>query len=448
MILHNIDLEKKILGQLIYEEKSIVSVIDILLAEYFYDDLHKAIFNVIVTLFNSDSNVDMITVSNQLMKENKGEMINLAYISSLTSDVIYTTNLSNHILILKQFYIRRHLLKLGNVIANKANNISEDVANIIEFLETDLLKLSEKLFKKDSQHIKTLVPETLSMIEMRGTDGADTEVSTGLATLDKMTKWKTPNLIVLAARPGMGKTALMLSMLYAAAKSGKAAGIFSLEMSSHELTERLINQESSDVKSWKIKSGQLDSEDWQVVEASAEKISTTNLIIDDTPSLSITEFRAKARRMVLKYNVKVIAVDYLQLMTTNDKKAFNREQEVSLISRQLKAVAKELEIPIIALSQLSRANEQRAGDKRPQLSDLRESGAIEQNADIVIFIHRPDYYGITEDGEGNNTEGLAEIIYAKHRNGSVGDVYLRFVGEKTTFEELEDISQIQNWLDD
>jgi len=313
-----------------------------------------------------------------------------------------------------------------------------DVDDLIDFSETALFKVAEGNIKKETLPIKPILKEAAMLIEeaSKRDDGLSGAPS-GFTALDRMTSgWQKTDLVIIAARPAMGKTAFVLSMARNMAVEHQVpVAVFSLEMSSVQLVNRLIAAET-ELGSEKIKNGRLADWEWEHFNRKLNVLEEAPLFIDDTPALSIFEFRAKCRRLKMQHNIGVVVVDYLQLMTAGDAGRGSREQEVSMISRSLKAIAKELDVPILALSQLNRSVESREG-KRPQLSDLRESGAIEQDADLVLFIHRPEYYGITEDESGNSLLGVAEIIVAKHRNGSVGDVQLAFKKQQVKFTDLE-----------
>ncbi|MBO5861391.1 MAG: replicative DNA helicase, partial [Alistipes sp.] len=317
----------------------------------------------------------------------------------------------------------------------------QDVTDLIGFAEGEIFKVAEGHVKRSVQNAKDILAKALAQIEEASKNSsAFNGVQSGFMALDRVTMgWQPSDLIIIAARPSMGKTAFVLSMARnMAVEYQQPVAFFSLEMSAVQLMMRLIVAETG-LYSNDIKSGKLTPEQWRHLESATKPLGTAPLFIDDTPALSVFEFRSKARRLKIHNDIKIIVIDYLQLMTgSQDTKGNgNREQEVAFISRTLKAIAKELNVPMIALSQLSRATEQRGGSKRPQLSDLRESGAIEQDADIVAFIHRPEYYGMNTDENGMPTAGLAEIILAKHRNGAVCDVKLRFLKDQARFADME-----------
>jgi replicative DNA helicase len=310
---------------------------------------------------------------------------------------------------------------------------------MLDFAESEIFKISENSAKREVQKSRDIVTKTLQKIqEIKGKGGRFSGVASGFMAIDRMTLgWQPSDLIIIAARPSMGKTAFVLTMARNMAVEHKTpVAFFSLEMSAEQLMMRLIVAES-ELDSRDVRNGRIDQAQWDHLERSIQPLQEAPLFIDDTPALSIFEFRSKARKLKIQYGIQLIVIDYLQLMTGTADTKGNREQEVASISRTLKAVAKELNVPIIALSQLNRSVESRGGNKRPQLSDLRESGAIEQDADLVAFIHRPEYYGLTEDEQGMPTAGIAEIIVAKHRNGAVDTVKLRFRKEQAKFMDLD-----------
>ncbi len=345
-----------------------------------------------------------------------------------------------HSKIIAQKYIQRELIRVATDIQNKSFDEDVDVDELLDYSEMELFKVAEGNIKSDTQPISNIVMKAIKQIEEAGKreDGLS-GVPSGFTDLDRLTSgWQRSDLIIVAARPSMGKTAFVLSMARNMAVDHKVpVAFFSLEMSNIQLVNRLIVSESG-LSSEKIRNGKITQDEWTQLTVKIKNLSEAKIFIDDTPALSIFEFRAKCRRLKAQHNIGVVVIDYLQLMTGPAETKGNREQEVSTISRSLKAIAKELNVPILALSQLNRSVETRGGNKRPQLSDLRESGAIEQDADVVTFIHRPEYYGLLEDEDGNSTQGVAEIIVAKHRNGAVEDVKLRFQKEMARFSDLDD----------
>ncbi len=349
-------------------------------------------------------------------------------------------HLEYHSKIIAQKYIQRELIRVATDIERRSFEDDVDVDELLDYSEMELFKVAEGNIKSDTQPISNIVVKAFKQIEEAGKreDGLS-GVPSGFTDLDRLTSgWQKSDLIIVAARPSMGKTAFVLSMARnMAVEYDASVAFFSLEMSNLQLVNRLIIAESG-IPSEKIRNGRLTQDEWTQLTVKTKQLADANIFIDDTPALSIFELRAKCRRLKAQHNIGIAIIDYLQLMTGASDVRGNREQEVSTISRSLKAIAKELDIPIIALSQLNRSVETRGGNKRPQLSDLRESGAIEQDADMVIFIHRPEYYGFSVDDEGNSTLGIAEIIVAKHRNGAVDDVRLRFQKEMAKFTDFDD----------
>ena len=435
-----VELEEAVMGGLMLEKDAVIEIVDILQPESFYKEEHGKIFRAIVDLFSNNKAIDILTVSEQLRQHKTLEEIGgPAYLTQLTSRVASAAHIEFHARIVQQKFIQRELIRVSTEIQNKAFDESVDVNDLLDFSEGELFNVAQGNIKKEAAKMNVLIREAIVRIEDAAKqDGGMVGVPSGYVALDKMTNgWQPANLVILAARPAMGKTAFVLSMARnMAVDHGKGVAIFSLEMSANELVNRLISSEA-ELASGKIRTGQLAEDEWQKLEYRARRLEEAPIFIDDTPAISIFELRAKCRRLKRQHDISIVVIDYLQLMTGPPESKGNREQEVSAISRALKGIAKELDVPIICLSQLNRSVESRP-DKRPQLSDLRESGAIEQDADIVSFIHRPEYYGFTEDENQMSLRGVAEIIIAKHRAGSIGDVRLRFVGEFTKFVELED----------
>lgn len=433
------EFEETVLGALMLEKDAIHTVIDILKPESFYTEAHEKIFSAILKLSLEHKPIDIHTVAQQLRIEDEIDLVGGAfYLAQLTNKVASTAHLEYHSRIIAQKHIQRELIRVGAEIQTRAFQEADDVSDMLDQAEQDLFNIAEGNIKKEVSRIDAVLHKAIEQIQeaAKRPDGLS-GVPSGFTEMDRMTAgWQKSDLIIIAARPAMGKTAFVLSMARNIAVDHKRpVAFFSLEMASDQLVKRLIASES-ELSSEKIRNGSLKDYEWTQLETKIRKLEDAPLYLDDTPALSIFEFRAKLRRLVMQHKVELVVIDYLQLMTAGGNTS--REQEVSTISRSLKAIAKELQIPILALSQLNRSVEMRAGDKRPQLSDLRESGAIEQDADMVLFIHRPDYYGITEDAVGNSLLGLAEIIVAKHRNGSVGDIQLKFIKEFTRFTDVEE----------
>lgn len=431
-----LDVEEVVLGALMLQKDAYSQVCDELKPECFYKDSHRHIYTAIMNLASKQDPVDMMTVTEQLRKEGTLEEAGGPYyIAQLTSQVVSSVHLEYHASILSQKYLARELIRFTTEIQNKAFDEKTDVADLMQEAEGALFEISQRNVKKDYTQINPVIDEALRQIEVASnrSDGLS-GVTSGFHDLDKMTSgWQRSDLIIIAARPAMGKTAFVLSMARNMAESGSPVALFSLEMSNVQLVNRLLVN-VCEIPGEKIKNGNLDKYEWEQLHHRVRNLFDMPIFVDDTPSLSIFELNTKARRLVKEHGVSCVIIDYLQLMNASGMNFGSREQEVSMISRSLKQLAKELNIPIIALSQLNRGVESRSGDdKRPQLADLRESGAIEQDADMVLFIHRPEYYKITEDKQGNSLLGLAEIIIAKHRNGAVGDVRLRFKSELAKF---------------
>lgn len=437
-----IDLEEAVLGALMLEKDALTTVVDILTPESFYKDSHKEIYQAILDLFNASEPIDLLTVTNQLRKNGKLEIAGGAYfITELTSRVSSAANIEYHARIITEQAMKREMIHIASEIQRDAYEETTDVFELLDKMEQSLFEISENNIRKNYSDMRSIMREAITELESKkGQKDGLTGVPSGFTALDRVTSgWQKSDLVIIAARPAMGKTAFVLSVLRnAAVDHNRPVAIFSLEMSSIQLVNRLISSEA-ELDSEKIKKGNLADYEWEQLIHKTSKLSSAPLFVDDTPALSILELRAKCRRLKAQNDIQLIVVDYLQLMSGDSKggNGGNREQEISSISRALKKIAKELSVPVIALSQLSRAVETRGGDKRPQLSDLRESGAIEQDADIVMFLYRPEYYGITETEEGQSTAGLGEVIIAKHRNGSLENVKLRFIGKYTKFTDLE-----------
>ena len=437
-----LELEEAVLGAMLIDKKGVDEVIDILQPDAFYKTAHQKIFEAIFQLFQDSQPVDLLTVSSELRKKGKLETVGGEfYLVQLSQRVASSAHIEFHARIILQKFIQRSLIKISNEIIESSYKESTDVFDLLDEAESKLYDITQGNIKKSSESAQSLVIEAKKRIEEISKRDGLSGVSTGFEKLDKLTSgWQPSDLIIIASRPGMGKTALTLSMARNIAVTKQIpVAFFSLEMSSVQLITRLISAETG-LSSEKLRTGKLADHEWQQLNVKVTDLEKAPLFIDDTPSLSIFDLRAKARRLSSQHGIKLIVVDYLQLMTAGTStKSGNREQEISTISRNLKALAKELNIPVIALSQLSRAVETRGGTKRPMLSDLRESGAIEQDADIVSFIYRPEYYNIDEwdDDERSPSEGQAELIVAKHRNGGLDNIRLKFIGHLGKFEDLD-----------
>jgi replicative DNA helicase len=440
------ELEKAVLGAILIQSSAIYDITNIIQPESFYIPAHKTIYSAMLELALSQKPIDTITVSEELKAKDQLEDVGgLPYLIELTELIGTASHLEYHARIVQQKYIQRELIMASTEIQKMSYDETKDVDELITFAEGSIFKISEGTIKKELTRIGSVIEAAKVSIEKAATHkGGYRGVPSGFTALDRLTSgWQPSDLVIIAARPSMGKTAFVLSMARnIAVEYQKPVVFFSLEMSAQQLGTRLMSAEI-EVSGEKLRNGDLTEAEWQCLETKLNRLETAPLYIDDTPAISVFELRAKCRRQARsKDGLGIIIIDYLQLMSSGVDNKGNREQEVSTISRSLKAIAKELNVPIIALSQLNRSVETRSNDKRPQLSDLRESGAIEQDADIVAFIHRPEYYGIKEI-DGVSTQGLATVIVAKHRNGSVDDVNLRFVKELAKFQDLtEKISDL------
>ena len=439
-----VELEEAVLGALLLESDKITEVQEYLTETSFYKEEHRLIYRVMNELALAQQPIDLLTVTNQLKSKRELKKVGgPTYLAQLTQRVGTAANIEFHSRIITQKHIQRELIRASSEIQRRSYDSTIDVNDLIGFAEGEVLKITEGYVKRSVQSASEILRATIRQIEKSAeNDSRYSGVCTGFTDLDNVTLgWQPSDLIIIAARPAMGKTAFTLTMARNMAVDYDApVAFFSLEMSSVQLMTRLVCAETG-ISGQTLRSGKLTPSEWKTLETKSKPLGMAPLFIDDTPALSIFEFRSKVRRMKANNGIKVIMVDYLQLMTAagaGDKG--NREQEVAFISRSLKGIAKELDVPIIALSQLSRATESRGGSKRPQLSDLRESGAIEQDADLVAFIHRPEYYGFTAGPGEEPVEGLAEFIIAKHRNGSVEDVRLRFIKEQAKFTNWDQIN--------
>jgi len=439
-----IDLEEAVLGAMMLEQNALTNVIDILKPEVFYKEAHQKIFAAIHQLFAGGQPVDILTVTEVLKKNGDLDLVGGAYtISMLTNRVASSANVEYHARIVLQKYLQREMIRISSDIIKDSYEDTKDVFDILDKAEQGLFAVSESNLRRNYNDMHSLIRDAIEQIEgAKNQEGHISGIPSGFTDLDRITAgWQKSDLIVLAARPGMGKTAFVLTMARnMAVDFKKPIAIFSLEMAGVQLVTRLISSET-ELAADKLKRGQLEDFEWEQLNARLGAITEAPLFIDDTPALSIFELRAKCRRLKAQHNIEMVIVDYLQLMSAgSDNHRGNREQEISNISRSMKSLAKELDIPVIAISQLSRAVETRGGSKRPLLSDLRESGAIEQDADMVLFIYRPEYYQITEDEQGNSTEGLAQLIIAKHRNGATDTIDLRFIQNFAKFTDYESSS--------
>lgn len=433
-----IDVEKVVLGALMIDTDAFSIVSELLRPETFYEPRHQKIYNAIQTLNFREQPVDMVTVCEELKQEGTFADVGApTYIVDLTQAVASSANIEYHARILAQKHVARQLITYASDIVTKAFDEAQDTDELMQEAEGSLFEISQKNMRQDYTQINPIVQQARElMLKAANNTGGITGVPTGYTEFDKVTSgWQPSDLIIIAGRPAMGKTSFALSLAKnIAVDNHDPVAFFSLEMNNVQLVNRLISNVCS-VPGSKILNGQLTQDEWSRFDNNINRLMGAPLYVDDTPGLSVFELRTKARRLVREKGVKVIMIDYLQLMNANGMKFNSRQEEVATISRSLKALAKELDVPIIALSQLSRAVEQRPGEdgKRPQLSDLRESGAIEQDADMVLFVHRPEYYHIYEDANHNSLRGMALICIAKHRKGATKDVTLSFKGEYTRF---------------
>lgn len=434
-----VDIEEAVLGALMLEPHAVPETLEIVNSECFYKETNRKIFNAIKTLSDNHNPVDFLTVSDELKRTGDLEIIGgVAFLTQLSMKISSAAHVEYHAKILLQKYIQRELISISYEVQRDSFDDNLPVDELLDTTQQKIFTLSDRNIKRETRPVRSIIEDAIvelhtNQLRSDGLSG----VRSGYTSLDRVTLgWQPSDLIILAARPSMGKTAFVLTMARNMAVEHQIpVAFFSLEMSSLQLVKRLMISETG-LSSDKIKGGKkLEEYEWTQINTRLAQLIKAPLYIDDTPSLSIYEFRSKARRLVSNAGVKAIVIDYLQLMSGPPELRGMREQEVSSISRSLKAIAKELNIPIIALSQLSRAVETRGGSKRPQLSDLRESGAIEQDADIVIFIHRQDYYGLTEDPA---MTGVSDIIVAKHRNGAVCDVQMRFRSSEVRFVDMTD----------
>ncbi|MCS7028371.1 MAG: replicative DNA helicase [Bacteroidia bacterium] len=434
---HATELEQAVLGALMLEKDALLKVSDILHPNVFYDDRHSKIYEAIVRLSQRSEPIDILTVTEELRKLNYLDDVGGPYyITELTARVASAANIEYHARIIAQKYIAREMIRVSGEIIRDAYEDQKDVFEQLDKAEQEFFKLSELNFKKNYAPVGNLVIEVLEQIEeLRNRPDAYLGIGSGFVALDRMTQgFHKSELTIIAARPSMGKTAFVLSVARnMAVLFKKAVAIFSLEMPAHAITQRLIAAET-EIDAQKLRAGKLDPHELDLLHKKTTILSNAPIIIDDTAALSIDELRSKCRRLKVERNIECVIIDYLQLMHVGDSsKSMNREQEIAKISRSLKNLAKDLDIPVIALSQLSRGVESRP-DKRPQLSDLRESGSIEQDADVVMFLYRPEYYGLDIDPEtGFSNKNVAEVIIGKQRNGPTGKVRLKFLNQFVKF---------------
>lgn len=436
-----VDMEKAVLGALIMDKEAFPRVASILTAEMFYIDSHQTIFKAILDLFIQNSPIDLLTVKNQLRnngyKLGKGQG-GVTYLADLVSVVASAANIEVHARIIAQMAILRQVAKVSAEVYHKVYETGADAFELLNQAEQGFFEISTGQLRKNYETTGDLFLQALQELEeMKGKGSSVTGIKSGFEEVDRITAgFQKSDLIILAARPAMGKTALTLNIARNAASHGEPVAFFSLEMSSSQLMRRLIAAES-EIDGQQMRRGDLHEMEFGKIMKKGAYLSDLPLYIDDTPGLSIWELKTKCRRLKAEKGISLVIIDYLQLMTASSQKGWTREREIAHISRSLKEIAKELNVCIIALSQLSRAVESRGGDKRPMLSDLRESGSIEQDADAVFFLYRGQYYGFETDEEGNSTHGLAELILAKQRNGPTGNIKLQFIQQYGKFTAWE-----------
>lgn len=440
-----LDLEEAVLGALMIDNTALSEVIDILHKDAFYKEEHKLVFEAISGLFNESSPVDILTVAEFLKSEGQLKQVGGEYyLAQLSTKVASSAHVEYHARIIIQKHIQRELIGISSRIIEKAYDDTTDVLDLLDDAEQQLFNVAQGNLKRNYETSESLIKQAIKRIEEISAKEGLSGTPSGFTALDRVTSgWQPSDLVIIAARPGMGKTAFVLSMARnMAIDHGARVAVFSLEMSSVQLITRLISSDTG-LNSDKLRKGNLNTEEWGTLTSGVKDLEKAHLFIDDTPALSVFDLRAKCRRLYAQGGIDVIIIDYLQLMTAgSDKKGGgNREQEISTISRSLKSLSKELDVPVIALSQLSRNVENRPS-KKPMLSDLRESGAIEQDADIVSFIYRPQYYGMHEWEDGTPSDNQAEFIIAKHRNGSLEDIRLRFEGSLARFSDLTDPGEL------
>ena len=431
---HDVEAEQAVIGSMLTDKDSVISAVETLKDEDFYREDNKVIYGAIMNLYNRGEPVDIITLKDELVSLGKFEAVGgLEYLAELPEKVPTTANVDKYIKIVEEKSMLRTLIKTANELIVLGYDQTQEVEDIMDVAEKKIFNVMQRKNQKGYSSMKDILVESFTQLEeLYNRKQHITGVPTGFADLDyKTAGLHNSDLILVAARPAMGKSAFALNIAsYAAVKANVPVAIFSLEMSKEQMGNRILCSEAM-VDSNKVRTGKIEDEDWAKLAMASGELSESQIFIDDTPGISIMEIRAKCRKMKLEKNIGLVVIDYLQLVQGSSKKGGSREQEISEISRSLKILAKEINVPVIALSQLSRAPEQRP-DHRPMLSDLRESGAIEQDADIVMFLYRDDYYN--EDSED---KGLAEVIVAKHRAGSTGTVKLVWLGNYTKFANME-----------
>ena len=431
---NDVEAEQAVIGSMLTDKEAVSAAIEVLKPEDFYREDNRIIFEAILSLYGRSEPIDIITIKSELSSMGKFEAVGgLEYIAELPDKVPTTANVEQYIKIVEEKSVLRNLIKTANEIITLGYDQTQEVDSIIDGAEKKIFEVMQKKNQKGYTPIKDILVETFTELEqLYNQKQRITGIPTGFSDLDFRTSGlHNSDLILVAARPAMGKSAFALNIATNAAVRAKVpVAIFSLEMSKEQMTSRILCSEAM-VDSNKVRTGKIDDEEWGKLAAASGELSEANIYIDDTPGISIMEIRAKCRKMKIEKNIGLVVIDYLQLVQGSGKRGSSREQEIAEISRSLKILAKEINVPVIALSQLSRAPEQRP-DHRPMLSDLRESGSIEQDADIVMFLYRDDYYN--EDSEKKN---IAEVILAKHRAGSTGTVELLWLGNYTKFANMD-----------
>lgn len=444
----DVEIEKSVLGALLIQSDAIYDVIEILTEASFYDPRHQIIYRAIVRTNYECKPIDIMTISNKLREMDEIDNVGgEVYLVELTDKLATASHIVFHARIVHQMFSKREFIRMSAEIQKRAYDNSVELDELIEYSELSLYNITDVIVSVELKKADEIAAKCVGLLEKRSKSGDRLiGIPTGFSEIDRITGgFQSPDLIIIAARPAMGKSAFAVGIgRNMAIDFNKSVAIFSLEMSSVQTMDRIIISDS-EVDGNNYKTGQLSDSDWTRVESAIENIEKAKLFIDETPAISIFELRSKCRKLKRQHGLHAVIVDYLQLMTAGSEFKGNREGEVSFISRSLKGLAKELDVPVIALSQLNRAVESRGGDKRPQLSDLRESGAIEQDADVVMFLHRPEYYGMTEDSDGNSLKGVAEVIVSKYRNGETGIVKLRFIKSLIKFADKYSCDTVEKY---
>lgn len=437
-----VEIEEAVLGAMLIEREAATIALQLLRPDNFYKPANRHVFETLFDLYERGNPLDILTVESELRDKNLLDVVGgSGYLADLTRSVSSAANIDYHAQIISEKAIKRNLILNCNEIIKAAYDTTTDANDVLDSAEQRIFEIANTKSRSNALAIGDILKDTLGHLEeLRGKPEGVTGVPAGLDVDNFTSGWQNGDLIIIAARPSMGKTAFTLTAARNAALHPDEnlqanVAIFSLEMSAQQLVQRFLTMEAR-IDAQAARTGRVKDEDFKRLIDAASRLFTAKIFIDDTPSLSIMELRTKCRRLKSEHDIGLVVVDYLQLMTANSRDIGSREQEIATISRSLKSLAKELNVPVIALSQLSRQVEQRGGDKRPQLSDLRESGSIEQDADVVCFLYRPEYYGITTTPEGESTNGLAELIIGKQRNGPVGSTRMYFVKEYARFERL------------